>query len=408
MKAIHRNKITPFGVTLSSLSLLAAFAGTVLVSQASAASPQPSVANGRILTIHDRGGEKVILTKSDNLKDALSAAGVMLDKNDTVEPGLGEKLVATDYQVNIYRARPVIVVDGATRQKIMTPYQTPAQIAKDAGIKLYDEDGTAIDRTTDIVAEGAGITMTVTRATPFTLTMYGKKIDARTQAKTVGEMLAQKNIKLAAGDTISADSHTPLTAGMTIELWRNGTQTITEDQPIAFDVQKIQDADHDVGYREVQTPGENGTKSVTYEVNMQNGKQVSRKEIQSVVTKEAKKQVEVVGTKAVLPPGSHQDWMAAAGIASGDYGYVEYIVAHEGGWNPCKVQGGAIDCSYAVNGGRMGYGVVQATPGSKMASAGDDWATNPITQLRWATGYAVGRYGSWGGAYNYWVTHHNW
>lgn len=405
MQAIHRNKITPFGVMLSSFTLLAAFAGAISVSHASAASEQATAPNGRILTIHDRGNERVVLTKASTLKDALAAAGVTLDKNDSVEPGLGEKLVATDYQVNIYRARPVIVVDGATRQKIMTPYQTPAQIAKDAGVSLYDEDVTSIDRTTNIVAEGAGITMTVARATPFTLTMYGKKIDARTQAKTVGDMLAQKNIKLAANDTLSVDSQAPITAGMTIELWRNGTQTITEDQAIPFDIQKIQDADHDVGYREVQTPGENGTRSVTYEVNMQNGKQISRKEIQSVVTKESKKQVEVIGTKSVLPPGSHQDWMAAAGIAPGDYGFVEYIVMHEGGWEPCKVQGGAINCSYA---GSMGYGVVQATPGSKMGSAGDDWRTNPITQLRWATSYAVGRYGSWGGAYSHWLASHNW
>ncbi len=40
------------------------------------------------------------------------------------------------------------------------------------------------------------------------------------------------------------------------------------------------------------------------------------------------------------------------------------------------------------------YGIPQANPGSKMASAGKDWRTNPVTQLRWLHGYAVGRYGS--------------
>jgi len=43
----------------------------------------------------------------------------------------------------------------------------------------------------------------------------------------------------------------------------------------------------------------------------------------------------------------------------------------------------------------------QATPGTKMASAGADWLTNPVTQIRWATSYAVGRYGSWAAAYNF-------
>jgi hypothetical protein len=43
-----------------------------------------------------------------------------------------------------------------------------------------------------------------------------------------------------------------------------------------------------------------------------------------------------------------------------------------------------------------------------MASAGSDWATSAVTQIRWATGYAVARYGSWEGAYNHWTSHHNW
>jgi hypothetical protein len=38
------------------------------------------------------------------------------------------------------------------------------------------------------------------------------------------------------------------------------------------------------------------------------------------------------------------------------------------------------------------YGIPQALPGEKMASAGHDWATNPITQIRWALQYIEDRY----------------
>ncbi|GAA1636541.1 lytic transglycosylase domain-containing protein [Microbacterium flavum] len=40
------------------------------------------------------------------------------------------------------------------------------------------------------------------------------------------------------------------------------------------------------------------------------------------------------------------------------------------------------------------YGIPQALPGSKMASAGADWQTNPATQIAWGLGYIAGRYGS--------------
>jgi hypothetical protein len=40
------------------------------------------------------------------------------------------------------------------------------------------------------------------------------------------------------------------------------------------------------------------------------------------------------------------------------------------------------------------YGIPQAYPASKLASAGGDWETNPATQIKWGIGYIDGRYGT--------------
>lgn len=48
----------------------------------------------------------------------------------------------------------------------------------------------------------------------------------------------------------------------------------------------------------------------------------------------------------------------------------------------------------ADNPSSSAYGIPQALPGSKMSSAGADWATNPATQIRWGLGYIQDRYGS--------------
>lgn len=48
----------------------------------------------------------------------------------------------------------------------------------------------------------------------------------------------------------------------------------------------------------------------------------------------------------------------------------------------------------AENPGSGAYGIPQSLPGSKMASAGSDWQTNPATQIRWGLGYIQDRYGS--------------
>lgn len=322
--------------------LLVFFFGVVLTSSVQAATTQskPVVRAGEhLVTIHDNGKDKGILTKASTLRDAFKASGIRIDPNDLVEPSLDEELVATNYEVNIYRARPITIVDGSVRTKVMSAYQTPQQITEHAGIVLHDEDITDTNATSDIVSEGTGIQMTIKRATPVNFVLYGKKIQAYTQEKTVADMLKKKNVTLGKDDTLSVAPTTLITAGMTVELWRNGKQTVTEDQDIAFETEKVQDADHEVGYKEVKTPGENGKKSVTYEIEMKNGVEVGRKEIQSVVTKEAKKQVEIVGTKMTNTfSGSFAEALArlrsceAGGVYSrnsgnGYYGAYQYNVS---------------------------------------------------------------------------------
>lgn len=112
----------------------------------------------------------------------------------------------------------------------------------------------------------------------------------------------------------------------------------------------------------------------------------------------AKRTVALVAAPALQVAGSHADWMRAAGIAESDFGYVDYIISHESGWGVTKH-------NYS---GSSAYGLGQALPASKMAPFGADYMTNPVTQLKWANAYAVGRYGSWAQAYSYWTVHHVW
>jgi len=48
------------------------------------------------------------------------------------------------------------------------------------------------------------------------------------------------------------------------------------------------------------------------------------------------------------------------------------------------------------------YGIPQALPGDKMATAGADWQTNPTTQIKWGLGYIKDRYGTPCSAWTFW------
>lgn len=98
-----------------------------------------------------------------------------------------------------------------------------------------------------------------------------------------------------------------------------------------------------------------------------------------------------------VPPSDHSAMMKAAGILPRDYQYADYIISHESSWN-----------SNSRNASSGAYGLCQAFPASKMASAGDDYTNNAITQLKWCDDYASYTYGGWYKAYLFWSAKRWW
>ena len=93
-----------------------------------------------------------------------------------------------------------------------------------------------------------------------------------------------------------------------------------------------------------------------------------------------------LAVKRTLTAGSQGSPKAYAKslIASGaQYRCLVLLWTRESGWN-----------HLADNPSSDAYGIPQSLPGSKMASAGADWRTNPATQIRWGLGYIRASYGT--------------
>jgi len=261
------------------------------------ASAQAQVDTRRLMTVYDRGTTRVFLTSEKTIGAALRTENIELDARDTVEPSSKAELIASDYKVNIYRARPVLVIDGATRIKTISPYQTAQQIAEDVGIIVYDEDIATLKPLTDYVNDGAGLQLTILRARTLTLDLYGRRTEVRTNAKTVGDMLTQKKIILGEKDRVSVAKETFITEGMEVRVWREGKQTVSIDQEIPVSSQIVYDADRPIGYRAVQIKGLPGIRSVTYQLEVKDGVEISRVEIANLVTRNPSQQTEVIGLR---------------------------------------------------------------------------------------------------------------
>lgn len=126
------------------------------------------------------------------------------------------------------------------------------------------------------------------------------------------------------------------------------------------------------------------------------------KNIKNGIVKEIKKWIDSnedegdSNSTSPKPTGSHKHWMEQAGIPKSWYEDLNWIINHESGW---RVN--------ATNPSSGAYGLGQALPGNKMASAGKDWKANAITQLKWVKSYIKGRYGNAANAKHFWQTH-NW
>lgn len=96
------------------------------------------------------------------------------------------------------------------------------------------------------------------------------------------------------------------------------------------------------------------------------------------------------GTSAGEAQAIARGMLAGYGWGDDQFGCLVALWDRESGWN-----------SQAYNASSGAYGIPQALPGSKMASAGADWQTNAATQISWGLGYIAGRYGNPCGAWSH-------
>jgi hypothetical protein len=81
--------------------------------------------------------------------------------------------------------------------------------------------------------------------------------------------------------------------------------------------------------------------------------------------------------------------LSSYGFSTSQFSCLDDLWTQESGWNV-----------FAENASGA-YGIPQALPGSKMASAGPDWESNPTTQIKWGLGYIKTEYGDPCGAWNH-------
>ena len=263
----------------------------------------------------------------------------------------------------------------------------------------------------------------------------GYEMTALTSKTKVADILEENNIILEDNQKTIPDIESEIVAGETIKITdktynevqiakisENGVETslnqllenyapitekiVVEQVAIPYETVTKNTINSTTGTtNKVIQQGKDGLKEVTYKVKYQNNVEIEKNVVSEVVIKEPVDkivQVQKVTSRSTLPrnykaTGSVYEYQQYAkakcyeyGWSESDFNCVVYLWNKESGWNPT-----------AYNKRSGAYGIPQALPATKMASAGSDYMTNYKTQINWGLSYIKSRYGTPTAAYNH-------
>jgi len=245
----------------------------------------------------------------------------------------------------------------------------------------------------------------------ITVVVDGEEQEITTRARTLAEALADAEIEVSAHDEVSAPMNgEPVDA--TITRVSHSIEVVEEEIP--FSTTRRETDSLTKGTEKVETKGQSGERTTTKRVLTKGGEVIGEEILAEAVGAEPVDEVVLVGTKpepapvtasessdgsssggssgtthsGESPRGIAQGMLSSHGWGDDQWSCLNNLWQRESGWNPS-----------ASNPSSGAYGIPQALPGSKMASAGSDWRTNPATQIKWGLGYIKGRYGSPCGAW---------
>ena len=300
----------------------------------------------------------------------------------------------------VSRARNVIVnADGTTREVAVRPGQDARGILEAAGVSVH-----ALDRVTVENDATGELAITVSRVTrgqatetvdiPFseTTTTSSDMFVGESQVTTTGVNGVTTWTVWQEKDGDQVLTSVPITEHSTsqpvTQVRSEGTKEATPTALVAAGIDPK-------ATLEEKTESD-GTTSVRYRAKLGS---ISTKEEIAEITGEAKNADQATAAAAAAaaaeagavpttysgedPRSLAKPLVAAQGWSDSEYQCLVLLWNRESQWNP-----------YAENSSSGAYGIPQALPGSKMASAGADWRTNPSTQINWGIGYIKGRYGT--------------
>jgi resuscitation-promoting factor RpfB len=254
--------------------------------------------SSKVVSLFHDGEKKTFTTDATTVGEVLKRAQVALSEGDLVEPKADTPITEGFFYINVFRARPVIVIDGQTTKRLRSPYENPKLIAASAGLTVYPEDRFETRVVTNFVADKiVGEKVIIDRATPFRVAADGKVMTLRSHQGTLAEALKDTGVSLGEKDTVSPALSSPVVPGLSVAITRVTEVVTSKHEVLPKTIKTTTDPAMYSDESRVAEEGKDGGQDVTYKIKYHNGVEVDRQKLKVENKVEPTAKVVVKGTK---------------------------------------------------------------------------------------------------------------
>ncbi len=272
----------------------------------------------RPVTLTVDGATSVFRTVIENPRDILTAAGVVIDVDDEVLVN-GARVDARDLlqyplpanRISVRHALTITLSDGDNElATLVTTADTVGDALTEAGVVLYLGD--VVTPPVETALSG-GQAVTIDRALPATVSADGITTETRSQAETVGALLAEVGVQLNGLDYAVPPENARLTAAMNVRVLRVTEKIEIETIDIPYDTLYLASAEMELDTTAVTTAGQTGRDERRVRVRYEDGIEVQRFDDGVVRAAEPVNEVISYGTRIVYrtvdtPDGPREYW----------------------------------------------------------------------------------------------------
>jgi len=196
--------------------------------------------------------------------------------------------------LQLVRAQALTLITPEGTRTLQTSAPTVGAALREAGIDLYASDLLVPSAETPITG---ALTVTLTPAREYTVSMGGQTVRIRSSAQTVGTALAEAGIPLLGLDHSLPPESEALPADGQIRVVHVSEAVVLAQKSIPYESEFVASADVVLDQQQILEPGQTGLSVSRVRIRYEDGQEVSRQSEAETLVRAPQKQITGYGTK---------------------------------------------------------------------------------------------------------------